>query len=79
MKEFTEMDQKKPCEDCFVTSLKAWLEYPNGQIANVNTGMWLHHVVLVDFLRPDLACAAMPYRFFASGNERTKVDFTAKG
>jgi hypothetical protein len=79
MKEFNEMSALKPCVDCYITSLRAGLEYPNGTIANSDTGMWLHHAVLYDFGRKDLTCPDLPYRFFASGNERTPLDMTLKG
>jgi hypothetical protein len=36
----------KPCEECAITRLEAGLEYPNGTNANIDTGMWLHHVCL---------------------------------
>ena len=76
MKEFQEMDAEKPCMDCLLISIQAGLEYPNGSYANSNTGMWLHHAVLYDFGRKDVACPDLPYRFFASGNERSPLDMT---
>jgi hypothetical protein len=76
MKEFTEMDAEKPCQDCLITAIQAGLEYPNSSYANANSGMWLHHIVLYDFGRKDVACPDLPYRFFASGNERTPLDMT---
>jgi hypothetical protein len=78
MKEFNELDVEKPCNNCLITSLQAGLEYPNGTYANANTGMWLHHIVTYDFARKDMACPDLPYRFFASGNERTPLDLTVK-
>jgi len=41
-------DVKKPCENCYITSMNAGLEYVNGGNANISTGMWLHHMVLLD-------------------------------
>jgi hypothetical protein len=79
MKEFNEQSATRPCFDCFITKIQAGLEYPNGTIANSNTGMWLHHAVLYDFGRKDLTCPDLPYRFFASGNERTRLDMTLNG
>jgi hypothetical protein len=35
---------EKPCEECTILRMLPGLEYPNGMIANVDTGMWLHHV-----------------------------------
>jgi hypothetical protein len=34
----------KPCEECVLFRLQAGLEYPNGTSANIDSGMWLHHV-----------------------------------
>ena len=79
MKEFNDQAAQKPCEDCYIIALQAGLEYPNGTHANTNTGMWLHHAVLYDFGRQDIVCDTMPYRFFASGNERTRVDMSNNG
>lgn len=35
---------EKPCEECFITRMQAGLEYPNTTNANIDSGMWLHHV-----------------------------------
>jgi hypothetical protein len=35
---------EKPCEECTLLGLVAGLEYPNGTNANIDTGMWMHHV-----------------------------------
>lgn len=36
---------KKPCEgDCIILGMNAGLEYPDGKVANIDTGLWLHHV-----------------------------------
>jgi hypothetical protein len=75
----------KPCEDeCWVTWMRAGLEYANGSAANVDSGMWLHHVVLslkgADGSRRDTVCPSMKReRIFSSGNERTVVDMTDGG
>jgi hypothetical protein len=29
-----------PCEDCYITAMQLGLEYPDGSIANVDTGAW---------------------------------------
>jgi hypothetical protein len=81
MKEFNDMAANKPCTNCYITGLQAGLEYLNGSYANSNTGMWLHHVVLYDFSRKDTSCpeTVPAYRFFASGNERTRLDMTLNG
>jgi hypothetical protein len=35
---------EKPCDECTILKMVPGLEYANGTNANVNTGMWLHHV-----------------------------------
>ena len=63
-----------PCDDCYITALQASLEYENGTSANVNTGGWLHHMVLYNNgdNKDDLVCDSLlsPQRIYASGNER---------
>ena len=34
----------KPCDECTIIGMNAGLEYPNGTNANIDTGLWLHHV-----------------------------------
>ncbi|KAK3111918.1 hypothetical protein LTR53_012355 [Teratosphaeriaceae sp. CCFEE 6253] len=66
-------------DDCLITFMQAQLQYVNGTTADAATGMWMHHVVFLNSGRNDSVCATrMPaQRFFASGNERTAVDFTS--
>jgi hypothetical protein len=58
--------------------MNANLEYPNGTIANVDTGSWLHHAAIMR-TGPgvfDGNCNTKPRDlFFSSGNERTNVIF----
>ncbi|KIW51082.1 hypothetical protein PV05_09834 [Exophiala xenobiotica] len=70
-----------PCTQCVVTWMHMGLEYTNGTVANPDTGMWLHHGIMVNINRTDSVCGPRAYgqRFFASGNERTAVDFSAGG
>jgi hypothetical protein len=68
-----------PCTDCLITFMQADLEYPDGSYANADTGMWLHHAVLVNLNEPDAVCASEPNRIFASGNERTAADISNNG
>jgi hypothetical protein len=68
----------KPCGNCYVTGMKADLKYPDGRTANIDTGMWLHHMVLFQTGKPDVTCPStgvglIGQRFFASGNERSNV------
>lgn len=66
-----------PCTNCYVTGTTIDLQYGNGQSANLDTGVMLHHLVLAQRGRPDATCAAstpigqLGERFFAAGNERT--------
>jgi len=66
----------KPCQDCFLVNVGASLEYENGDVANINTGMWLHHMVLTASGngQKDVVCPRGGMggrRIFASGNERS--------
>lgn len=66
---------EKPCSDCFVVAMQAGLEDETGTTINIDTGAWLHHMVL--FVngagKKDTVCPIEPQRMFASGNERTPV------
>lgn len=80
----------KPCEDCYITGIYPNLVLEDGTTANFNNGTMLHHVVNVNFDRPDITCrpnlfsgetikvlgavAGGNERFYASGNERTNAD-----
>jgi hypothetical protein len=80
MKNFTINDETViPCKDCFITSFLPDLEFGNGEIANANNGMWLHHAAWLNRARNDTVCSRFPERWIASGNERTLVDFTNAG
>lgn len=68
-----------PCTDCYITNFHAGLEFQDGSVANADTGMWLHHTLLVDFSEPDVTCDEAPARLFASGNERTVLDISNNG
>jgi hypothetical protein len=69
---------ERPCEDCYITGMQAGLTRADGTNANIDTGLWLHHMVLSDQAHPDLTCAwqgpgLLGQRFFSSGNERSPV------
>jgi hypothetical protein len=70
-----DLNSETPCNDCYITALQASLEYENGTSANVDTGAWLHHMVLYNNGpgKDDLVCDSLlaPQRIYASGNERT--------
>ena len=70
---------QKPCGNCYITGFTPQLKYPDGSIANIDTGLWLHHFGLYIFGRTDKTCPApYPYnllgeRIFAGGNERSRA------
>lgn len=83
---------RKPCENCYITAMKPNLVLADGSTANVNNMTMLHHVVNMNFSRPDVTCrpnifsgqaikrlgglAGGNERFFAAGNERTVSTIT---
>jgi hypothetical protein len=72
-----------PCSNCFLTGTTIDLVYDNGQPANLDTGVMLHHLVLFQPQVDDATCARttpvglLGQRFFASGNERTPGNLPA--
>jgi hypothetical protein len=70
---------EKPCDRCYIVGIEPQLKHTDGRVANWDTGQMLHHVVLIEQGRPDPTCdmndgvGALGQRFFASGNERTKL------
>ncbi|QDS68772.1 hypothetical protein FKW77_005252 [Venturia effusa] len=79
---------EKPCSDaCTILQQQAGLEYADGSNANIDTGLWLHHMVhfvggpsrwdaagIGGFCLPHFGLGvttSTAERFFASGNERT--------
>lgn len=85
----------KPCTECTIVSQQAGLEFPDGKIANIDNGMWLHHMVhfAIGPGRQDPTCfgrQSLPHfdvgaspqnseRYFSSGNERTIVGLDKLG
>jgi len=64
-----------PCSNCWIVAINAGLEYADGSKANVNTGAWLHHMVVSvrGTGKSNPVCSTMSImgaRWFASGNER---------
>lgn len=68
-----------PCIDCVLTHIQAGLEYADGTHANINSGMYLHHVVLGNLERDSVVCPLNSETFFTSGNERTRVELSVNG
>jgi hypothetical protein len=82
MSDTGEYDATKPCTDCMLTYMHAGLEYSNGTDANIDSGMWLHHMVFFNNGpgRQDTVCPGnKDERFFSSGNERSPTDMTNNG
>ena len=65
-----------PCTDCMVTRAQVQLRYGDGSVADEDSGVLLHHLVLSNLARRDGACPERPVgeRFFACGSERTVLD-----
>lgn len=92
---FPDLAIPKPCTTCTIVSQVAGLEYPDGKNANIDTGMWLHHMVhfAIGTGRWDPTCVGKPSlphidvnatpqnaeRYFSSGNERTHVQLDVLG
>jgi len=81
-----------PCTNCYIGAIIPNMVYGDGSVANFDTGPMLHHMVLASRARGDLTCPKNLFggpiqqlgtllggneRIFASGNERTIMDFTA--
>jgi hypothetical protein len=68
-----------PCSDCFITSVVPHLVYADGSNADMDTGVMMHHLVIVEPGKTDVTCGrtqgigAAGRRIFASGNERTPI------
>jgi hypothetical protein len=70
----------RPCTDCYITSFKPDLVYPDGTRATLDNGAMLHHAVWTSQWRRDATCGSSwlglsGERFFASGDERTAIGF----
>jgi hypothetical protein len=70
----------RPCVDCYITSFTPDLVNSGGTSVNMDTGPMLHHAVLFSQFRSDATCRGTALglageRFFASGNERTRIGF----
>jgi hypothetical protein len=83
-------DVQKPCSDCYIVGIEPNLVLADGTTANFDNGTMLHHVVNMNYSRPDITCrpnlfSSQPIkllggaaggneRFFAAGNERTRME-----
>jgi hypothetical protein len=75
---------QKPCEECYLGAFQGGLEYEDGTDANVNTGMYMHHFVIINRNKPDWLCGLRlggmfrPQWIYNSGNERPPVRLNSK-
>jgi hypothetical protein len=79
-----------PCTNCWITAIQLGLEYPDGRIANVDSGAWCHHIDLnmqgQDYLCPTNLGSLLQFsdpamggkRIFSGGNERVPVRMNTK-
>ena len=68
----------RPCkDDCVLLGLTADLEYDDGRVADVASGAWLHHTVLLNFNEKmkDPVCGTKWDVLFEAGNEKTNITF----
>src|SRR5829696_6711340 len=81
MKQAIRLAVSKPCSECYVTSFTPDLVYADGSRADMDHGMvMLHHAVFASQWRSDTTCSGTwlglaGERFFASGNERSAIQF----
>jgi hypothetical protein len=75
MQDFWSRDARQPCSDCYIVGIVPNFVYPDGRVANYNTGAMMHHIVLFDDSAHDASCPSWPQRIMASGNERTDITF----
>ena len=75
-----QLNVAKACNACFLTSMTPGLVYADGSDANIGNGAWLHHMVWWSQspTKFDATCGTTPMgllgqRFFATGNERTRM------
>lgn len=75
---------EKPCSNCYITSMTAALVDTNGNDVGNSEGLQLHHMVLFNREKVDPTCQVgfpiplgllFGQRFFASGDERTVIEF----
>ncbi|KAE9977574.1 hypothetical protein BLS_001283 [Venturia inaequalis] len=93
---YPDLQIERPCSgECTLLKQVAGLEYGNGTSANIDTGMWLHHMVAFvsgptrwdptcygKVSLPHWSVSSMPSkteRYFSSGNERSAFRFEAGG
>jgi hypothetical protein len=74
----------KPCSDCTLKYASANLHYPDGTVANLNTGAWLHHMTLSVSGpgRSDFACGSKwkdGERMLVVHNDRNETYYGANG
>jgi hypothetical protein len=74
----------KPCETCWLGAFQGAMEYEDGSDANVESGIYMHHFVIVNENKPDWLCGIRAGGLFRnqwiynSGNERPPVRLNTK-
>jgi hypothetical protein len=80
MVDSTEPSLRRPFDgDGYITYMSTNLEYPNGTEANIDSGAWLHHMIMatVGKGRSDPTCGIPgAERFYSSSNDRFTIDMT---
>jgi hypothetical protein len=82
MKQSIRLAVSKPCGECYITSFTPDLVDTNyNHVDMMSDGLMLHHAVFASQWRSDATCSGSwlglaGERFFASGDERSRVAFT---
>ncbi len=75
MQDFWSNGLKPPCSNCYLVAIVPDFVYPDGKVANYDTNVMMHHIVLFNDSARDATCPRWPQRVMASGNERTDIVF----
>jgi len=82
---YPDKEVRRPCAgDCTLIGIQAGLEYPDGKNANIDTGMWLHHMAMftIGEGRQDATCrerdVSLPHVFIGA-TAKSSERFMASG
>jgi hypothetical protein len=67
-----EIIKEKPREDGYITRIRPDLTYLDGRVPGVDV-IHLHHGVWLNLARQDVTRPGLPERFFAAGEEKTRM------
>jgi hypothetical protein len=74
------LTHEKPCNDCYLTMMETRLEDTSGNSLNLDSGVWLHHLMQFNNNQTDLVCPSLSgHYFYGSGNERPVWRLNANG